>query len=238
MGPESETAVSRREFLRASAITAGVAGVAGGAAAQDDGGGTETGGGTEAGDGTETGGGTEAGGGTETGGGTEAGDGGGGGGGTVTIDMTDELVFDPDETTVAPGTTVVWENVGQVGHSVTAYEDEIPEEAEFFASGDLEDEQAARQSYPQQGDVAGGESYEHTFDVEGEYGYFCVPHEAVGMVASLTVTTEQQGGDGGPSVPTVPDSAMVIALASTMALLSVSFLSYFFLKYGGDYEAE
>ena len=229
MGSASETAVSRREFLRAAAITAGVGGSAGVAAAQDDGEETETGGGTETGGETGTG----------TGGGAEAdGGGGGGGGGTVTIDMTDELVFDPDETTVAPGTTVVWENVGQVGHSVTAYEAEIPEGAEFFASGDLEDEQAARDSYPQQGDVAGGESYEHTFDVEGEYGYFCVPHEAVGMVASLTVTTEQQGGDGGPSVPTVPDAAMVVALASTIALLSVSFLSYFFLKYGGDYEAE
>ena len=54
---------------------------------------------------------------------------------TRTIDMTDDLVFAPDSTAVTPGTTVVWENVGSIGHSVTAYEDDIPEEAEYFASG-------------------------------------------------------------------------------------------------------
>jgi plastocyanin len=112
---------------------------------------------------------------------------------THTVDMTDQLVFEPDELTVAPGDTVVWENVGTVGHSVTAYEEEIPEDAEFFASGGLESEQAARDSYPSEGDVPGGESSQHSFEVEGEYGYFCIPHEAVGMVGTLTVTTEQQG---------------------------------------------
>ncbi len=34
------------------------------------------------------------------------------------------------------------------------------------------------------------EIYEVTFAAAplGEYGYFCVPHEALGMVATLTVT--------------------------------------------------
>ena len=154
---------------------------------------------------------------------------------TVTIDMTDDLVFDPDEETVAPGTTVVWENVGQIGHSVTAYEDEIPDEASFFASGDFEDEATARRSYPQRGDVAGGESYQHTFEVEGEYNYFCIPHETVGMVATLTVTSEPPDEGGGVVRPTVPESARVVALLSSAALVVVGFLTYFFMKYGGDY---
>ena len=92
---------------------------------------------------------------------------------THTVDMTDGLVFDPDELTIAPGDTVVWENVGSIGHSVTAYEDDIPDEAEYFASGGFDSEQAARNAYPE-GDIPGGESYQHTFEVEGEYAYFCI----------------------------------------------------------------
>jgi plastocyanin len=158
---------------------------------------------------------------------------------THTIDMTDSLVFDPDQLTISPGDTVVWENVGSVGHSVTAYEDEIPEDAEYFASGGFDSEQAARNAYPE-GDIPGGESFEHTFEVEGEYGYFCIPHESAGMVASLTVGEGGGGGGtptggGGPSIPPVPESARSLALATIFGLLSTLGLAYFFMKYGGDY---
>jgi plastocyanin len=161
---------------------------------------------------------------------------------THTIDMTDGLVFDPDELTIAPGDTVVWETVGSVGHSVTAYEDEIPEEAEYFASGGFDSEQEARNAYPE-GDVASGETFEHTFEVEGEYGYFCIPHESAGMVASLTVQEGGGGGDGGGEgggggPPPVPESARTLALATIFGLLSTLGLAYFFMKYGGDYGAE
>lgn len=157
-----------------------------------------------------------------------------------TVDMTDQLVFDPDQLTIAPGDTVVWENVGSVGHSVTAYEDRIPGDAEYFASGGFDSEQAARNAYPE-GDVAGGESFEHTFEVEGEYGYFCIPHESAGMVASLTVgegggTPTGGGGGGGP--PPVPESARTLALATIFGLLSTLGLAYVFMKYGGDYGTE
>lgn len=154
------------------------------------------------------------------------------GGTTHTVDMTDELVFDPDDITIAPGDTVVWENVGQIGHTVTAYEDEIPEEVEFFASGDAESESAARAAYPPQGNLAGGDTFEMTLDVEGDYGYFCIPHEPVGMIASLTVTAD--GGEpSGPTVPTVPESARIIGIAASVGFLSIIFLTYLFLKYGG-----
>jgi plastocyanin len=157
------------------------------------------------------------------------------------VDMTDELVFDPDSLTVAPGDTVVWENVGAVGHSVTAYEDEIPEDATYFASGGFDTESAARNAYspgdPESGDVVGGESYEHVFEIEGTYGYFCIPHEAVGMVAEIEVTPggAADGGDGGPLVPEVPDSARALAIAASISLFSVLSLVYVFMKYGGDY---
>jgi plastocyanin len=125
-------------------------------------------------------------------GGDDGGDGGDGGSGDGDrVEMTDELVFDPAEITVDVGTTVTWETVGDVGHSVTAYEDEIPDGAEYFASGGFDSEQAARDNYeagnPDSGDVPSGETYEHTFETAGEYGYFCIPHEAQDMVGTVTV---------------------------------------------------
>ena len=121
----------------------------------------------------------------------DGGDGGSGGGGQPSVDMTDNLVFDPDEITVSVGDTVVWENVGSVGHSVTAYEDDIPDDADYFASGGFDSEEAARDSYrvgdPESGDIAGGDSYEHTFEVAGTYEYFCIPHESAGMTGTVEV---------------------------------------------------
>jgi plastocyanin len=154
---------------------------------------------------------------------------------TRTIDMTDNLVFDPDDVTIAPGTTVVWENVGQVGHSVTAYQDDIPEDAAYFASGGFSNEDAARNGYPGQGDIPGGESFSHTFEVTGTYEYFCIPHESVGMLGTIEVV-EGGGGEETATGPLLPDSALTLGVATTVALVSVVGLAYFFLKYSGDYE--
>jgi plastocyanin len=72
-----------------------------------------------------------------------------------TVEMNDDLKFVPADLTIAPGTTVVWENVGSIAHSVTAYEDNIPEGASYFASGGFDAEQAARSAYPD-GSIEGG----------------------------------------------------------------------------------
>lgn len=102
------------------------------------------------------------------------------------IEMNDDLEFVPDTFEVAVGETVTWENVGSVEHSVTAYGDDIPEDAAYFASGGFDSESAARDAYPD-GSIAGDDTYEHTFDTAGEYQYFCIPHEQAGMVGTLTV---------------------------------------------------
>jgi plastocyanin len=34
-----------------------------------------------------------------------------------------------------------------------------------------------------------GQSYSHTFDTSGQYTYFCIPHEALGMVGQVTVSS-------------------------------------------------
>ncbi|WP_049968230.1 plastocyanin/azurin family copper-binding protein [Haloferax prahovense] len=106
--------------------------------------------------------------------------------GTAHVSMNEDFAFDPKTLTVSAGTTVRWVNESEVGHTVTAYEDEIPTEAPYFASGGFESERAARN------DVSGGllatdETYEHTFDVTGTYAYVCIPHESSGMTGTITV---------------------------------------------------
>ncbi|MFB6296216.1 MAG: plastocyanin/azurin family copper-binding protein [Halobacteriales archaeon] len=159
-----------------------------------------------------------------------------GGGTTHTVEMTDQLVFDPDELTIAPGDTVKWVNVGSIGHSVTAYEESIPEGGEYFASGGFDSEQAARDDWngAQEGNVPGGESYTHTFQTEGTYKYFCIPHEGAQMKGTIKVASggSSEGGGGGP--PAIPDSAKTMGIATTVAMLTTLGLAFTLLKYGGS----
>lgn len=200
---EQRGGTSRRGFLRGAAV--GAAGVAG------------------------------AGGATGTAGAQEDGNGGGDGdgGGSKTVDMTDGLVFEPATIKVTPGTTVVWENVGTVGHTVTAYEDDIPDDATYFASGGFDSEQAARDGYSSNsaGDIPGGESYEHTFEVLGTYEYFCIPHEPAGMIGTIEVVESIE--TPAPTGPVIPESAKLLGIATTVAMFSTLGLAYTFLKYGG-----
>ena len=100
--------------------------------------------------------------------------------------MTQGFAFDPERLRVDPGTTVRWVNDSEVGHTVTAYEEGIPERAGYFASGGFDSERAARNDV-REGLLAAGETYEHTFDVGGTYEYFCVPHEGSGMTGTVVV---------------------------------------------------
>lgn len=102
------------------------------------------------------------------------------------VEMTPDDAFEPAELTISPGETVVWKTVGYLDvdtltadHTVTAYEDGIPDDGVYFASGGFSSEQAARDEYASGdgGGVDGGDTYEHTFDIPGRYEYFCIPHE-------------------------------------------------------------
>ena len=104
--------------------------------------------------------------------------------------------FVPQRLRVDVGTEVVWYNNSSRGHTVTAYDAGIPEEASYFASGGFEDETAAREAFwdwrddPEGtggGMLTSGESYRHTFEVPGEYRYVCLPHEQGGMVGTIVV---------------------------------------------------
>lgn len=93
--------------------------------------------------------------------------------------------FDPVGMLVAPGTTIRWvvkENV----HTTTAYHPKngrhslrIPAGAEPWDSGFL---------------VNPGNHFEVTLTVPGVYDFFCMPHEAAGMVGRIVVG--KSGGAG------------------------------------------
>lgn len=97
--------------------------------------------------------------------------------------------FLPEEYEVPVGETVVWGNNGSRGHTVTAY-GSIPDGAAYFASGEYDDPQTAREEWYADGggDISPGGTYEYTFEVAGRYDYFCIPHEAKGMVGSVLVS--------------------------------------------------
>lgn len=112
--------------------------------------------------------------------------------------MTDDDRFEPDVVTIPVGETVVWLSVGYAPHTVTAYEDELPPEAAYFASGDFTNEAAARNGASGgEGVLDRGEEYAHTFDVPGAYAYYCIPHEQAGMSGTVTVDSTAESGQGG-----------------------------------------
>jgi plastocyanin len=98
--------------------------------------------------------------------------------------------FDPGTVTVAAGDTVRWKNTSSHAHTVTAYGDGLPEGAAFFATGGFESQSAAEDGWigGSEGALYEGDTYEHSFEVPGTYNYYCIPHEASGMVGVVEVT--------------------------------------------------
>ncbi|MDG5777982.1 plastocyanin/azurin family copper-binding protein [Haloarculaceae archaeon H-GB2-1] len=85
--------------------------------------------------------------------------------------------FDPHVVRVKPGGTVSWV-LASGSHTTTAYHPDndqpqlVPDGAATWDSDTLSNQ---------------GESFEHTFETEGVYHYYCSPHESVGMIGSVIV---------------------------------------------------
>jgi plastocyanin/glucose/arabinose dehydrogenase len=77
------------------------------------------------------------------------------------------FAFQPADLTVAAGTNVTWTNTDSVAHTVT-WDDKSVDSGLFGQ----------------------GETFSHTFDTPGTYGYYCIPHGSpgAGMHGSVTVT--------------------------------------------------
>ena len=98
------------------------------------------------------------------------------------------VAFEPEEITVSVGDTVAWVYASGEPHSVSAYSDGIPENADYWASGGFSSESEAREGWENgEGAVTEGTYYEHTFETAGTHEYVCIPHEAAGMVGTVTV---------------------------------------------------
>jgi plastocyanin len=64
-----------------------------------------------------------------------------------------KFAYGPKEITVAPGTKIVWTNHDEIPHTVTAKDKSVDSKA-----------------------LDTGDKFEHTFDREGDFEYFCTVH--------------------------------------------------------------
>ena len=111
--------------------------------------------------------------------------------------------FDPVGLHVAPGDTVKWV-IDSGSHSATAYTPDnprysggrrIPQGAENWDSSVLEQS---------------GKSFSHTFETEGTYDYYCIPHRTLGMVGRIVC-----GSPGGPATQSeIPDQPVGVLPSS------------------------
>ena len=94
-----------------------------------------------------------------------------GNGMVLEIQLTGSLDFEPDTVDIATGTTVRWVNRSGLFHTVT------PDGHNEWAHHDMPDD----------------ETFEHTFDTEGTFPYYCTPHRDQGMVGEITVSSDGTG---------------------------------------------
>jgi plastocyanin len=85
--------------------------------------------------------------------------------GTIEIELRPES-FAPSQVTITPGSTIRWTNQEEIFHTIT------PDGHSEWEREELEFE---------------GEVFEHTFETEGVFHYFCEPHQALGMVGTIRV---------------------------------------------------
>ena len=108
-------------------------------------------------------------------------DGTGPGGEDTVIEMTNQLTFSPETVTIQVGSRVTWRNTSDVLHTATGDPAKAvdPSNVRLPQGADPWDS----------GGVTAGVEYSRTFDIPGEYRYFCIPHEQAGMVGTILVTS-------------------------------------------------
>jgi halocyanin-like protein len=127
--------------------------------------------------------------------------------------------FGPAAVQVDPGTEIVWEWTGEGGqHNVVAQE-----------GGEFESELTGESGF----------TFSQTFDSETVVKYYCTPHQSLGMKGVVVVGSMPGGGEGGGegggggAGPQVPQSAMTLGVATTVAMVATLGLAFVFIKYGG-----
>jgi plastocyanin len=95
------------------------------------------------------------------------------------IQLTNDNRFSPATLTVAKGATVTFQNGSTMVHTAT----DDPAKAVNKSDAALPEGAPAWDS----GLIQPGQSWTHIFDVVGTYHYFCIPHETLGMLGTITV---------------------------------------------------
>jgi plastocyanin len=99
--------------------------------------------------------------------------------GRGTVDMNDQLTFEPKQIEVSAGEKVAWNNVGKVSHTVTADKSEAADPSLVSVPSGTREWDS--------GLVNEGQSFSRTFAKPGTYRYICIPHEGAGMVGTVVV---------------------------------------------------
>ena len=125
--------------------------------------------------------------------------------------------YGPAAVHVDNGATVAFEWTGNGEHNVV------------HQDGDFESDLLAE----------AGVNFEHTFDEDGVYNYYCTPHRGLGMKGAVVVGSDYPtaGGGGGqeplnPEHMGVPFQAHFVGLATILAILSSLVFTFYLLKYG------
>lgn len=91
------------------------------------------------------------------------------------VAVGDGLQFDPEGFEVTVGDTVLWEWLGG-GHNIKYDDGAVPAGTSWTGT-----------SGSRTTTYAEGHRHWHTFEVSGEYDYYCVPHRSSGMRGEFTV---------------------------------------------------
>ena len=105
----------------------------------------------------------------------------------VNMELRDgRYIYDPLQLTIKVGDTVRWINLSGGPHNVAFYQDKIP-----AGAADLLNTAMANRLGPLSGPLLTDSlaAYQISFAgaPAGTYDYYCLPHEALGMKASLTI---------------------------------------------------
>jgi len=105
----------------------------------------------------------------------------------VKMELRDgRYIYDPVQLTIRAGDTVRWVNISGGPHNVAFYQDKIP-----AGAGDVLNAAMPNRLGPWNGPLLTDSlaAYQVSFAgaPAGTYDYFCLPHEALGMKASLTI---------------------------------------------------
>ncbi len=105
----------------------------------------------------------------------------------VKMELRDgKYIYDPVQLTIKAGDTVKWINLSGGPHNVSFYQDKIPAGAADVLNAAMPNRMGPL-SGPLLTDSLAVYQISFTRAPAGMYDYYCLPHEALGMKASLTI---------------------------------------------------